>query len=501
MLSSFKKSPVEQETIGCYSIFQVGSLSKNLDHNNASLPAVDKVKFSLGDSPVNKESMQRINNDAVRISENDSTAKVTVEQSSSKLSIDARDVDSTTVYANFSFNGVKVNDNSDNPDCPVAYMGDGENGTTTHQFNNSEGVKLFFNSDLATNRSAQTVVLNLHYHSDSSIQEKNTGIKIAKLAIYPNGKQISISGGDAGKDEAHLYSQTIVYNFGSYTGTIYLSDSILGTIIAPSAKVVVKGTGTGSIYAKEVVVYSGEWHSTSFGSDSPSESTSQSVSISASQSSSTSVAESVSASTSQSSSTSASESVSTSTSLSKSTSVSEFVSTSTSLSESTSASESVSNSTSLSKSTSVSLSTSTSTSLSNSTSVSESASNSASLSTSISASESESTSASLSASTSTSEFVSTSISLSNSTSVSESASTSASLSESTSVSESVSTSTSASLSTSTSTSLSNSTSVSQSASNSASLSDSTSASESASTSTSLSDSTSASESASTSTSF
>ena len=26
MLSSFKKSPVEQETIGCYSIFQVGSL-------------------------------------------------------------------------------------------------------------------------------------------------------------------------------------------------------------------------------------------------------------------------------------------------------------------------------------------------------------------------------------------------------------------------------------------------------------------------------------------
>ena len=27
MLSSFKKSPVEQETIGCYSIFQVGSLS------------------------------------------------------------------------------------------------------------------------------------------------------------------------------------------------------------------------------------------------------------------------------------------------------------------------------------------------------------------------------------------------------------------------------------------------------------------------------------------
>ena len=28
MLSSFKKSPVEQETIGCYSIFQVGSLSK-----------------------------------------------------------------------------------------------------------------------------------------------------------------------------------------------------------------------------------------------------------------------------------------------------------------------------------------------------------------------------------------------------------------------------------------------------------------------------------------
>ena len=29
MLSSFKKSPVEQETIGCYSIFQVGSLSNN----------------------------------------------------------------------------------------------------------------------------------------------------------------------------------------------------------------------------------------------------------------------------------------------------------------------------------------------------------------------------------------------------------------------------------------------------------------------------------------
>ena len=31
MLSSFKKSPVEQETIGCYSIFQVGSLSYCLE--------------------------------------------------------------------------------------------------------------------------------------------------------------------------------------------------------------------------------------------------------------------------------------------------------------------------------------------------------------------------------------------------------------------------------------------------------------------------------------
>ena len=33
MLSSFKKSPVEQETIGCYSIFQVGSLSYILIEN------------------------------------------------------------------------------------------------------------------------------------------------------------------------------------------------------------------------------------------------------------------------------------------------------------------------------------------------------------------------------------------------------------------------------------------------------------------------------------
>ncbi len=32
MLSSFKKSPVEQETIGCYSIFQVGSLSYYKKH-------------------------------------------------------------------------------------------------------------------------------------------------------------------------------------------------------------------------------------------------------------------------------------------------------------------------------------------------------------------------------------------------------------------------------------------------------------------------------------
>ena len=32
MLSSFKKSPVEQETIGCYNIFQVGSLSYYYQH-------------------------------------------------------------------------------------------------------------------------------------------------------------------------------------------------------------------------------------------------------------------------------------------------------------------------------------------------------------------------------------------------------------------------------------------------------------------------------------
>ena len=37
MLSSFKKSPVEQETIGCYSIFQVGSLSYVRENGDVEL--------------------------------------------------------------------------------------------------------------------------------------------------------------------------------------------------------------------------------------------------------------------------------------------------------------------------------------------------------------------------------------------------------------------------------------------------------------------------------
>ncbi|MBL1058629.1 accessory Sec-dependent serine-rich glycoprotein adhesin, partial [Ligilactobacillus salivarius] len=231
-----------------------------------------------------------------------------------------------------------------------------------------------------------------------------------------------------------------------------------------------------------------------------SESISQSISRSGSESISISRSgsESVSKSQSVSMSTSFSESLSTSSSLSESlstsTSFSESLSTSSSLSESLSTSSSLSESLSTSSSLSESLSTSSSLSesLSTSSSLSESLSTSSSLSeslsTSSSLSESLSTSSSLSESLSTSSSLSES--LSTSSSLSESLSTSSSLSESLSTSSSLSESlsTSSSLSESLSTSSSLSESLSTSSSLSESLSTSSSLSESLSTSSSLSES-------------
>ncbi|MBD5091124.1 MAG: serine-rich glycoprotein adhesin, partial [Lactobacillus sp.] len=196
--------------------------------------------------------------------------------------------------------------------------------------------------------------------------------------------------------------------------------------------------------------------------DNGSFSTSQSHSISTSQShsGSVSVSQSNSISTSQSHSGSVSVSESTSGSISTSESTSESASVSESTWESVSTSESTSGSVSASESTSasVSASESISESLSNSDSVSASESTSASVSasesTSASVSASESTSASVSASESTSASVSASESTSASVSASESTSASVSASESTSASVSASESTSASVSASESTSAS-----------------------------------------------
>ena len=239
---------------------------------------------------------------------------------------------------------------------------------------------------------------------------------------------------------------------------------------------------------------------------SKSQSVSQSEVVSKSQSVSQSESDTTSASKSASESASASLSQSTVESASKSQSESASASTSESASASTSESESTSKSVSESTSASVSESTSASVSESTSASTSESTSASTSESASASTSESESTSKSVSESTSASVSESTSASISESTSASTSESTSTSTSESESTSKSVSESASASVSESTSTSVSivtnhsesESTSQSVSESTSASISESASQSVSESTSTSVSESASASESASTS---
>ena len=237
---------------------------------------------------------------------------------------------------------------------------------------------------------------------------------------------------------------------------------------------------------------------TTSASKSASESASASLSQSTVESASKSQSESASASTSESASASTSESESTSKSVSESASKSQSESASASVSESTSASVSESTSASVSESTSASTSESTSAS----TSESESTSKSVSESTSASVSESTSASTSESTSTSVSESTSASTSESASASVSESTSTSVSIvtnhSESESTSQSVSESTSASISESASQSVSESTSTS--VSESASASESVSASESASVSESASTSASASASESASTS-
>ncbi|WP_304682976.1 serine-rich glycoprotein adhesin, partial [uncultured Limosilactobacillus sp.] len=308
-------------------------------------------------------------------------------------------------------------------------------------------------------------------------------------------QSFSIATSMAGSQLAAVNKGSQVIYGGSTSLSIYQSTSTSLSESASTSTSIVQSESTSTSLSESASTSTSVVQSES-ASTSLSESASASTSIVQSESTSTSLSQSASTSTSvvqsASASTSLSESASTSTSLSQSesasTSLSQSESASTSLSQSESASTSLSQSESAS--TSLSQSASTSTSLSQSTSASTSLSQSASTSTSLSESASASTSLSQSVSTSTSLSESASVS----TSLSQSASTSTSLSESastsTSLSESASASTSLSQSASVSTSLSQSASTSTSLSQSASVS--TSLSESASTSTSLSQSTSAS---------
>ena len=101
--------------------------------------------------------------------------------------------------------------------------------------------------------------------SDNPNFNKNNG------AADPNNKNNGIKTGDAvnaqGNDpNKSLLSQAqkIVFNFGDYTGTIKTAGSIVGTIIAPFAKIVNASTSAGNLIAKEVEITNGEWHSVSY---------------------------------------------------------------------------------------------------------------------------------------------------------------------------------------------------------------------------------------------
>ena len=62
-------------------------------------------------------------------------------------------------------------------------------------------------------------------------------------------------------------SCNIIFNFGKYSGDIYINSSIAGMIIAPCANVIVRSTSTGQVICKNFRNPGGEWHAYSINDD------------------------------------------------------------------------------------------------------------------------------------------------------------------------------------------------------------------------------------------
>ena len=69
----------------------------------------------------------------------------------------------------------------------------------------------------------------------------------------------NVEEGTVGKD----VPSEIIWNFGNYSGDIRIKSSILGTIIAPFANIIIDSTSTGTVVADKFSNPGGEWHSVS----------------------------------------------------------------------------------------------------------------------------------------------------------------------------------------------------------------------------------------------
>ena len=127
-----------------------------------------------------------------------------------------------------------------------------ENGNSND--NQADRLQIYTNDD-------QICIINVNI-SDAT---EETIIDLQKYMI--NGA--SADGSDTNGEAAQKYADKIVWNFGNYTGTVNITGSIIGRIIAPLAKVVSNATSTGSAVSKKFEVGIGEWHSTSKATPTP----------------------------------------------------------------------------------------------------------------------------------------------------------------------------------------------------------------------------------------
>ena len=119
--------------------------------------------------------------------------------------------------------------------------------------NQAESVKIYVKDN-------QVCIINVNYTDD---EDENASVNLQKYAIYDEQGKCTTSDCSSETSNAKKYAEKIVWNFGSFKGSINVAGSILGKIIAPFAKITSYATSTGSAVSKQFEVNCGEWHSVS----------------------------------------------------------------------------------------------------------------------------------------------------------------------------------------------------------------------------------------------